>query len=86
MQIEGTFRVEVPLVLLGYNQVSDEILDVMTHTHLQLFVTLEPTLSALPPLTDNVCMHIKYMHRIAGDFFALSIRLLLWTGQYYFCG
>lgn len=54
IQLEGTFRVEVPLVLLGYNQAADEILDSTTHTHLQLFVTLEPTLSVLPPLNDQV--------------------------------
>ncbi len=59
VQIEGTFRVNVPLVLLGYNQAADDdLLENMTQTHIQLFVTLEPTLSALPPLSDKVgCAH-----------------------------
>ncbi len=54
LQVEGMFRVEVPLVLLGYSQAADEVLEMTTHTHLQLFITLEPTLSVLPPLKDKV--------------------------------
>ncbi|XP_064382985.1 coiled-coil and C2 domain-containing protein 2A-like [Halichondria panicea] len=52
-RVEGMFRVEVPLVLLGYSQAADEVLEMTTHTHLQLFITLEPTLSVLPPLKDK---------------------------------
>ena len=53
-QIEGVFRVEVPAVLLGYSREVDQVLETSSHTHLQLFVTLEPTLSILPPLKDKV--------------------------------
>ena len=56
-QIEGVFGVEVPLVLLGYSREADQVLETSSHTHLQLFVTLEPTLSVLPPLKDKVSTH-----------------------------
>lgn len=53
-QIEGVFRVEVPMVLLGYSREMGQELEMTTHTHLQLFITLEPPLSLLPPLKDKV--------------------------------
>jgi coiled-coil and C2 domain-containing protein 2A len=59
-RIEGTFVLEVPKLLLGYttpvslvgHQPSDHTHLGSAHTHLQLFVSLEPPLSTLPPIRD----------------------------------
>ena len=59
-QIEGTFQLEVPLILMGYqkdkslNQNPLLGLDTSQHTHLQIFVSLDPPLGALPPIKDQV--------------------------------
>ena len=64
-QVEGTFLLDVPPVLLGYEHPSSLIttqtltsdLKSSGHTHLQLFIALEPPLSVLPPIKDQVGMN-----------------------------
>ena len=63
-QIEGTFVLEIPKLLLGYSTSSaplDHAHYGQGHTHqgsgcshLQLFISLEPPLSSLPPIRDIV--------------------------------
>ena len=58
-QIEGTFGLEQPPIILGYQHAHqvDESADgdgEISRTFLQLFISLEPPLSTLPPLTDKV--------------------------------
>lgn len=50
--MEGTFQLDQPPLLLGYQPVSDETGD--GNTQLQLFLALEPSLSVLPPLREQV--------------------------------
>ena len=67
VKIEGTFQLEVPVVLLGYSHAPQDTpntlpqtlnhlqgLATSTHTYLQLFVTVEPPLSVLPPIKNKV--------------------------------
>ena len=55
------------MVLLGYSRETDQVFETSSHTHLQLFVTLEPTLSVLPPLKDKVSTHSAHLIvRLAG--------------------
>ena len=68
LQVDGTFRLDVPLVLLGYTSApssattslpfatANPLLDLSStgHTHLQLFIALEPPLTVLPPIKDQV--------------------------------
>ena len=64
-QVEGTFLLDVPPVLLGYEHPSSLVttqtltsdLKSSGHTHLQLFIALEPPLSVLPPIKDQVGMN-----------------------------
>ena len=64
-QVEGTFLLDIPPVLLGYEHPSSLIttqtltsdLKSSGHTHLQLFIALEPPLSVLPPIKDQVGMN-----------------------------
>ena len=58
-QIEGTFGLEQPPIVLGYQHAHE--MDESgggdgetSGTFLQLFISLEPPLSTLPPLTDKV--------------------------------
>ena len=79
LQVDGTFRLDVPLVLLGYTPAHSATtagtlvqtatnpllpdLSSTGHTHLQLFIALEPPLSVLPPIKDQVCI---MMHNYQG--------------------
>lgn len=70
LQVDGTFRLDVPLVLLGYTPAHSSATHPLSvqaatnpllpdlsstgHTHLQLFIALEPPLSVLPPIKDQV--------------------------------
>ena len=67
-QIEGTFQLSKPLVLLGYHlppplSSTSSSSPVDSHNvYIQLFISIEPTLSALPPISEkvSVCIIIKY--------------------------
>ena len=63
LQIEGTFGLDQPPLILGYQHARevDESAggDGETcGTFLQLFISLEPPLSSLLPLTDKVSMYL----------------------------
>ena len=62
-QIEGTFRVDKPPVLLGYEHDStkrnqDGDIEVSTsettHTYISLFVTIQPPLTPAEPVREKV--------------------------------
>jgi len=65
VRVEGTFPLDVPAVLLGYEHFTSPIttqtltsdLTSSSHTHLQLFIALEPPLSVLPPIKDQFDSH-----------------------------
>ena len=78
--MDGTFCLDVPVVLLGYNTApptvtslssataANPLLDLSStgHTHLQLFIALEPPLSVLPPIKDQVRYITLYQLSILG--------------------
>lgn len=58
-QIDGTFRIKKPPVLLGYCQdarnVNDELgMGSSEHTYITLFITFEPGLTTAEPNRDKV--------------------------------
>jgi coiled-coil and C2 domain-containing protein 2A len=55
-RIEGTFQLDTPPIILGYDWTppSQNLVEDSSKTFLQLFISLEPPLSTLPPITDRV--------------------------------
>ena len=74
-KVEGTFLLDILPVILGYEHPSSLIttqtltsdLKSSGHTHLQLFIALEPPLGVLPPIKDQVRNKSVFLACIALD-------------------
>ena len=53
IQIEGTFQMDTPPFVIGYH---NNTTDGIEGAYIQLFVSLEPALGILPPITEKVSL------------------------------
>lgn len=77
-QIDGTFRLHKPPVLLGYTQdarnVNEELgLGASDHTYITVFITFEPGLTEAEPSKEKVG-DIMRQHNMVGVFYTFRTR------------